>query len=67
MAILYDKQALFAVHAAEEAWEQGYMYMYVRYAPKKSVRTFSVLTGTSSVLWKMLPRVLLLVLTVQYD
>jgi hypothetical protein len=29
MAILYDKQALFAVHAAEEAWEQGYMYMYI--------------------------------------
>ena len=39
----------------------------VRYAPKKSVRTFSVLTGTSSVLWRVLQGVLLSVLTVQYD
>ena len=41
--------------------------MIIRYAPKKSVRTFSVPTGTSSVLMSVLPRVLLLVLTVQYD
>ena len=44
-----------------------YIPTYIRYMAraKKSVRTFLVLTGTSSVLWKVLPRVLLSVLTVQ--
>ena len=46
------------------SWKKSFN---LQYAPKKSVQTFSVPTGTSSVLLSVLPRVLLLVLTVQYD